>query len=112
LDLNADGIIPLLKYQLLYWDEFSEEGAARASDVWNCTTVKRILKNRVYLGHTMLGKSRKVSVKSKKKVAVPQDNWAVTNDTHPPLVDKALFQRAQEYLGRGSRDYRAYRPRP
>lgn len=108
LDLNADGIIPPLKYRVLYRDEFSEEGAARASDTWNYTTVKRILKNPVYLGHTMLGKSRKVSVKSKKKVAVPRGNWAVTEDTHPPLVDEALFQRAQENLGRGSRDYRAY----
>ena len=108
LDLNADGIIPPLKYRVLYRDEFSEEGAARASDVWNYTTVKRILKNPVYLGHTLLGKSRKVSVKSKKKMAVPRDSWAVTEDTHPPLVDAGLFQRAQENLGRGSRDYRAY----
>ncbi|MEY8401910.1 recombinase family protein [Oscillospiraceae bacterium 44-34] len=108
LDLNADGVIPPLKYRVLYRDEFSEEGAARASDVWNYTTVKRILKNPVYLGHTLLGRSKKVSVKSKKKVAVPRDNWAVTEDTHPPLVDEALFQRAQENLGRGSRDYRAY----
>lgn len=108
LDLNADGIIPPLKYRVLFRDEFSEEGAARASDVWNYTTVKRILKNPVYLGHTLLGKSKKVSVKSKKKVAVPRDKWAVTEDTHPPLVDKTLFQRAQENLGRGSRDYRAY----
>jgi len=108
LDLNADGVIPPLKYRVLYRDEFSEEGASRASDVWNYTTVKRILKNPVYLGHTLLGKSRKVSVKSKKKVAVPRDGWAVTEDTHPPLVDKSLFQRAQENLGRGSRDYRSY----
>ena len=108
LDLNADGIIPPLKYRVLYRDEFSEEGASHASDTWNYTTVKRILKNPVYLGHTLLGRSKKVSVKSKKKAAVPRDKWAVTEDTHPPLVDEALFQRAQENLGRGSRDYRAY----
>lgn len=108
LDLNADGIIPPLKYRVLYRDEFSEEGASHASDTWNCTTVKRILKNPVYLGHTLLGKSKKVSVKSKKKAPVPRDRWAVTEDTHPPLVDETLFQRAQENLGRGSRDYRAY----
>ena len=93
---------------MLYRDEFSEEGAARASDVWNYTTVKRILKNPVYLGHTLLGKSKKVSVKSKKKVSVPRDDWAVTENTHPPLVTKQLYERAQQNLGRGSRDYRAY----
>ena len=108
LDLNADGIIPPLKYRVLYRDEFSQEGAARASDVWNYTTVKRILKNPVYLGHTLLGKSKKVSVKSKKKVPVPRDDWAVTENTHPPLVTKQLYERAQQNLGRGSRDYRSY----
>ena len=108
LDLNEDGIIPPLKYRVLYRDEFSEEGAARASDLWNYTTVKRILKNPVYLGHTLLGKSKKVSVKSKKKVPVPREDWAVTENTHPPLVSNILYERAQANLGRGSRDYRAY----
>lgn len=108
LDLNTDGVIPPLKYRVLYRDEFSEEGAARASDLWNYTTVKRILKNPVYLGHTLLGRSKKVSVKSKKKVAVPRDGWAVTENTHPPIVDEALFRRAQENLGRGTRNYQAY----
>ena len=88
--------------------EMYQEGAARASDVWNYTTVKRILKNPVYLGHTLLGRSKKISVKSKKKVPVPRDDWAVTENTHPPLVTKQLYERAQQNLGRGSRDYRAY----
>lgn len=103
LDLNADGVIPPLKYRVLFRDDFSPEGAARASDLWNYTTVKRILKNPVYLGHTMLGKSRKVSVKSKKKVAVPQSEWAVTRDTHPPLIASLLYEQAQRNLGRGRR---------
>lgn len=103
LDLNADGVIPPLKYRVLFRDDFSPQGAARASDLWNYTTVKRILKNPVYLGHTLLGKSRKVSVKSKKKVAVPQSDWAVTHDTHPPLVTQALYEQAQRNLGRGQR---------
>lgn len=108
LDLNEDGVIPPLKYRVLYRDEFSQEGAARASDLWNYTTVKRILKNPVYLGHTLLGKSKKVSVKSKKKVPVPREDWAVTENTHPPLISGQLYERAQANLGRGSRDYRAY----
>ena len=60
----------------------------------NYTTVKRILKNPVYLGHTLLGKSKKVSVKSKKKVPVPRDDWAVTENTHPPLVSEQLYERS------------------
>ena len=108
LDLNDDGVIPPLKYRVLFRDDFSPEGAARASDLWNNTTVKRILKNEVYLGHTLLGRSRKVSVKSKKKISVPEKEWAVTRGTHQPLVTVELFERAQHNLGKGTKDYRSY----
>lgn len=108
LDLNQDGIIPPLKYRVLYRDDFSEVGASRMSDIWNYTTVKRILKNRVYLGHTVLGRSRKVSVKSKKKVAIPKEDWAVTENTHEPLVTTEIFELAQENLGHGASCYKAY----
>lgn len=108
LCLNTEGIIPPLKYRVLYRDEFSDRGAARMSDLWNYTTVKRILKNPVYLGHTLLGKSKKVSLKSKKKIPIPKEDWMVTENTHEPLVSETIFQRAQENIGKGSRDYRAY----
>lgn len=108
LDLNRDAVIPPLKYRVLYRDEFSEKGAARASDVWNYTTVKRILKNRVYLGDTLLGKSRKVSFRSKVKIPVPREDWIVTPDTHQPLITQETFDRAQANLGRGTRNFQQY----
>ena len=107
-ELNADGVIPPLKYRVLYRDEFSEEGASHASDTWNHTTIKRMLKNPVYLGHTLLGKSRKVSVKSKKKVSVPAEEWAVTENTHIPLVTLKEFEAARANLGRGTERFMAY----
>lgn len=106
--LTNERVDPPLKYRVNYRDTFTDEGAARASDYWNGTTVKRILKNQVYLGHTILGKTKKVSVKSKKKVPVPMDNWAVTENTHEPLVDESTFQKAQTNMGKASKDYRQY----
>ena len=76
--------------------------------MWNYTTVKRILKNPVYLGHTLLGKSRKVSVKSKKKLNVPKDQWAVTENTHEPIITQEVFDLAQFNLGKGTFDFRQY----
>ena len=108
MELNRDGIMPPLKYKGLYKGNFSEDGAARASDLWNYTTVKRILKNPVYLGHTLLGKSRKVSVKSKKKLNVPKDQWAVTENTHEPIITQEVFDLAQFNLGKGTFDFRQY----
>ena len=108
MGLIEDGIIPPLKYRVLYRDNFSDEGAARVSDIWNYTTIKRILKNPVYLGHTLLGRSRKVSVKSKKKVELPKEDWAITQNTHEPLISERLFDLANRNLGRGSNDFRSY----
>ena len=108
MELNRDGIMPPLKYKVLYKGNFSEDGAARASDLWNYTTVKRILKNPVYLGHTLLGKSKKVSVKSKKKLNVPKEQWAVTENTHEPIVTQEVYDLAQFNLGKGTFDFRQY----
>ena len=55
---------------------------------------KRILKNEVYLGHTQLGKSRKVSVKSKVKAPVEKENWSITKNTHEAIVSETIFEKA------------------
>ena len=107
-DLTEAGVITPLKYRVLYRDNFSDTGAARATDCWNYTTVKRIIKNQVHLGNTLLGKTRKASIKSRKKISIPQEDWAITSNTHEPLVDQMTFGKAQANLGKGSRDYRQY----
>ena len=60
------------------------------------------------MGNTILGKSRKASLKSKKKIPVPKEDWVVTEGTHEPLVDRETFEKAQTNLGKGNRDYRRY----
>lgn len=104
--LSDEGCITPLKYRVLYRDHFSEKGAARAADRWNHTTVKRILKNQVYLGHTFLGKTKKASLKSKKKVNVPQEEWHITKNTHMPLVTQEQFDKAQYYMGMNTKSWR------
>ena len=106
--LTDHAYITPLKYRVLYRDNFGERGAARITDTWSHTTVKRILQNRVYLGHTILGKTKKVSVKSSKKVKVPQDEWAVTLNTHTPLVSSETYDAAQHYMGMNTKNWSKY----
>ena len=106
--LNADGVLPPLKFKVLYRADFSEKGASRATDFWSGTTVKRILKNPVYLGHTLLGKTKKASLKSKKKLLVPKDDWVITRDTHEPLVTEETFDRAAANMRRNTNVYQGY----
>ena len=103
ITLTEEGIITPSKYRAYYRDNFGPKGLNQVSDKWNKTTVKRILQNRVYLGHTILGKTQKVSIKSKKKKAVPKDDWAITLDTHEALVSEALFEKAGINLAKGTK---------
>lgn len=103
--LTRDKVYPPLKYRVLKVEGMNSGNAAMMSDEWNNTTVKRILKNPVYLGHTMLGKSKKVSPKSEVKLPLPEDQWRVTLNTHEPLVSSETFELASKLLGKRRRDF-------
>ena len=106
--LTDEAVITPLKYRVMYRDNFCESGAAHATDRWNHTTVKRILKNQVYLGHTVLGMTKKASVKSKKKVRIPEEDWSITYNTHIPLVTQEAYDTAQYNMGMNTKSWRQF----
>lgn len=61
-------------------------------DVWNISSVNKILKNRIYTGDMVQHVQAKVSYKSKKKVNLDQSLWVIVEDTHDPLVSKEVFK--------------------
>ena len=106
--LTDESVITPLKYRVMYRDNFCDRGAAHATDRWNHTTVKRILKNQVYLGHTVLGMTKKASVKSKKKVRIPEEDWSITYNTHIPLVTQEAYDTAQYNMGMNTKSWRQF----
>lgn len=58
---------------------------------WTRGTVRRILRNEMYLGTMVQGVHRKVSYKSKKLMEVPEDQWIRVADTHQPIIDQKTF---------------------
>lgn len=67
---------------------------------WNSTTIGDIVRNPEYLGKIVYGKSRKVSYKSRKLVAVPEEQHIVTNGTHEPLVTQTVWDLANDIASR------------
>lgn len=104
-ELSRDGIYPPLKYRVLKVEGRRSGNADYMSDDWNNTTVKRILVNEVYLGHTALGRSKKVSPKSEVKRQLPRSEWRVTLNTHEPLVTQEEFDTALKNLGKRRESY-------
>ena len=58
---------------------------------WAATTVRKILRNPVYLGHMAQGKERKVSFKENKVLEMPENKWIVVENTHEPIVNVDVF---------------------
>lgn len=67
---------------------------------WRPISVQKIIKNEVYLGKLLQGKTKKLSYKSKKKIDLPREFWIVEENAHDALIDSATFEKVQEILER------------
>lgn len=71
------------------------------NSLWSAYAIKSILKNRMYTGTMVQGKQSVVSYKVHDRVSVPEENWYIVEDTHKPIIDRTLFDRAQSRLQKG-----------
>ena len=65
---------------------------------WPDKTIYDILARKEYLGHTITGKSYKVSYKSKKTKKNPEEKQYFFPNTHEPLIDEETFELAQKRI--------------
>ena len=65
---------------------------------WPDKTLYDILGRKEYLGHTLTGKSYKVSYKSKKTKKNPEEKQYFFPNTHEPLIDEETFELAQKRI--------------
>ena len=83
-----------------------ETGFKRSENTkWKSKHVAGILKNPVYLGHMVQGKTRKSYFENNGKTRVlPETNWIIVENTHDPLITEEQFaithQMAEESLQR------------
>lgn len=93
--LNAENIEPPAVYLKMNLVHRSEDYYK-----WRPSSVQKILKNEVYLGKLLQGKTKKLSYKSKKKIELPREVWIVEENAHKPLVDQETFDKVQQILQR------------
>lgn len=67
-----------------------------ADSIWHVPIVKMILRNEVYLGHTIQGRRKNDLSAGRKCGPVSKDAWVIVRNTHEPLVDEESFRRVQE----------------
>ena len=63
---------------------------------WCSATVADILSKQEYCGDTVNFRSTRKSFKNKKKIERPPEEWKIFKDTHPTIIDRAVFDLVQE----------------
>lgn len=72
--------------------------------LWNKNTVWRILRNEIYTGVMVQGRTKKASYKSKAIIVMPRDRWFRVEGTHEAIIDRETFETVQRNLDIRSRE--------
>ena len=77
--------------------------AGQLDSAWPDSSVKRVLKNRLYVGDMVQNKNRTKSYKVQVSVAVPEENWVIVPNPHEAIIDREKFETVQQLLMRDTR---------
>ena len=94
--LNRDGVPNPTRHKQAMGYPYRNGAAHNDHGLWNRTTVSRILRDQMYTGDLVQGRTKKISYKSKKMASVPQRDWIIVPDSHEPVISRRTFERVQE----------------
>lgn len=69
-----------------------------SSRQWRDSSIYYILRQEVYTGAIVQGKSKNLSYKNKKRVKLPKSEWIVVPNMHEPIIDEDLWNAVQTLL--------------
>jgi stalled ribosome alternative rescue factor ArfA len=101
--LNARGILSPSEYKKAIGVSYHTPFTMSDKAEWSPNAIKRILTNRVYIGHLEQGKRTKASYRMKQYHYKPRENWNVIEYAHEPIIDELDFALAQELMAMDTR---------
>ena len=91
--LNKEGILtPGLQMKLVV----AVKNETAITKIWDCTQVRRILQNPVYIGTVVQNKTRKISYKSRKKIKTSQEDYLYMKNHHQAIIDLETWEIVQK----------------
>lgn len=91
--LNGEHIVPPLDYK---YDKIGKEYPLYSHHLWSSQTIKRILKNQIYLGHLCQMKQTTVSYKNHKVINKDMEDWVIVKNNHEPIISQELWDKCRE----------------
>ena len=99
-ELNSMDIPNPSTYKRLKGYNYRHPTGAKNDGLWPDSSVRRILKNEMYIGNMVQGKNTTVSYKIHQCRAVPKADWIRVKGTHEAIISPDTFRKAQTLLGR------------
>lgn len=102
--LNDMGVLSPSEYKKYRGSRLCGFQTGKKQGLWSNVAVQRILKNEIYTGTLIQGKTTTANHKVKKLVEREKSEWAVTENSHPPIISKLMFDTANEIMMRDTRN--------
>ena len=102
-DLNELGIPNPTRYKQLKGLHYRHPAGQKLDGLWPDSSVRRILRNEIYIGNMVQGKTTTVSYKISNCRSIPQRDWIVVENTHEAIIDRETFETAQSLFNRFTR---------
>lgn len=90
--LNNDGVTSPRKY--LYENRYYKSEKYRDC-LWHYSVIRRILKNRLYIGDMVQGRTRKALYKGMPTTSIPEEEQIIVEGTHDPIISLEIFDQVQ-----------------
>jgi hypothetical protein len=101
--LNELGIPNPTAYKRSKGWKYNNPNIKKNDGLWTGATVKRVLLDKVNLGHMVQGKQKVVSYKVHDRVTVPEDDWFIKENTHEPTFTQEEYDTLARILQRDTR---------
>lgn len=88
LVLNEESVQPP---GVLYYQRQGRTDPRRVNHQWADTTVKSLIRNEVYIGNMVQGKTGTLSYKSRKLIAKDRDEWIRVEGTHEAIISREVW---------------------
>lgn len=100
--LDDKGVMTPYRYKKLLNDKYYS-GFVQKGDKWAYSTIRRILKNEIYIGNMIQGKRTTVNYKIRKCVDREEQKWIRVVNNHEAIIPKEEFYGVQRKIRVDSR---------
>ena len=103
--LNDQGILSPSAYKRQNGSRYTNTNAesSNANGLWTQSTIAKLLRNEMYTGTLVQGKTHHISYKNKKRKKVDPDEWIRIPNAHEAIIVAETWEKAQERLNSHSR---------